>query len=165
MEFVKLMIRRGTIVLSWIGKIMIFAMMFFIAASVFMRYIAQRPLLGSNDIVMAMMVTIIMAGFSYTQSQNGHVAVRLFVDKLSPHTRMIIDFINNILMLAATLLLAWKSLDYALFSFRIMDSSDSIELPFYPFRFMMFVGFLFWALETLLKLLETKSTLLKRDSE
>ena len=64
-------------------------------------------------------------------------------------------------MLGILILLAWKSLEYGFYSMRIMDSSDAIEIPFYPFKFVMFAGFLFWALETLLKIFSSLSKLKK----
>lgn len=159
----KSMIRWGSIGLSWIGKATIAVMMFLITACVFMRYVIHKPIYGSNDLVMAMMVVIIMVGLAYTEVEEGHVAVTLLVDKLSPRVKAAIGAFNTILMLGILLLLAWKSLDYAFFSLRIMDSSDAIEIPFYPFKFVMFAGFLFWALETFLKLLSTLSKLKKKE--
>lgn len=167
MKMLTAIMRGGTNLLSWVGKLVLAGMMFFITASVLMRYVFRKPIPGTIDVVMVMMVVVIMVGLAYTQATEGHVSVTLLVDRVSPRMRRIIEIFNSIVMSGVLLLLSWKSFEYSMYSYRIMDSSDMLEIPFYPFKFIMGIGFLFWALEVVLKLsgLFSKLNRASRNSE
>ena len=70
--------------------------------------------------------------------------------------------INSIITICVLLLLAWKTFEYGMYSVKVMDSSNTLNIPFYPFRFVIAIGFFFWALETLLKLFRLTLNTMKR---
>lgn len=62
-------------VIASIGMIAVFVMMLLITADVGGRYIFNRPLVGSQEIVEMLMIVAVFFGLSYTQKHHGHVGV------------------------------------------------------------------------------------------
>jgi len=143
--------RGGTNFLSWIGVLGLVLMMFSITVNVVMRYVLHMPISGSTDIVMILMALIVPSGLAYAESQDEHIAVTFLFDRLSRHVQRVIRVFIYTITTCLLLLFAWETFESSIYSFKVMESSDVFEIPFYPFKFILGIGFLFWALEVLLK--------------
>jgi TRAP-type mannitol/chloroaromatic compound transport system permease small subunit len=98
---------------------------------------------------------MIMCGLAYTQAEDGHVSIGLLVNRLPWKTQVYIDIFNFLIVWIVLALIAWQSLNHAINSFNANDTSDILGMPFYCIRFIVFVGFLTFALEAFLKFLKS----------
>ena len=144
-------IRRLSHALSWAVMVTLAAMMVFITVSVFMRYVLNSPIAGDLEVVEVMMMVVVLMGLAYTQAVEGHVAVRLLVDRFPPRLQAGIDIFNFILATGIMLLIVWQSSNQGIYSFQCWERSDILSIPICLFRFLIPLGFLAWALEALLK--------------
>jgi TRAP-type C4-dicarboxylate transport system permease small subunit len=85
----------------------------------------------------------------------GHIALTLFVDRLSPRVRAFFDTIVSILGALLYFILAWEVAKYAIHMRDIGEVSLTMEIPFYPFILGVAFGLLMLALVSLIDLFKS----------
>ena len=141
--------RLGAIstVFSRISTIALFGMMFLTVLDVAMRYIFRAPLLGVHEISEFLMVAIVFLSLGYTQAQEGHVAVDIFVSRLSKRAQLIIEFFNHGITLILLLLMAWETTLTGVELMETMEVSGTLPIPVFPFVFIVSLGCLAMGVE------------------
>jgi TRAP-type C4-dicarboxylate transport system permease small subunit len=155
LHFLETIARPLTSCLKNIALFTMGLLMIFITVGVIGRYVFNAPITGDVEIVEFAMVLLIMFGVAYTQAEDAHISVKLFVDRLSPKSQLIFDVFNYLMVAAILGLISWQSLDQAVYSFQTMDTSDILDIPLFYFRFMVPLGFIAFTLEAIIKLLRT----------
>ena len=129
-------------VLSRVSIIALLGMMFLTVVDVAMRYIFRAPLLGVHEISEFLMVIIVFLSLGYTQAQEGHVAVDIFVSRLSKRAQLIIEFFNHGVTLVLLLLMAWETTLTGVELMETMEVSGTLPIPVFPFGFIVSLGYL-----------------------
>lgn len=144
-------IRMTRFVTRWIATIAIFVMMLVITISVLMRSFGS-PLSGQVELVELLMLTLIMVGLSYTQSENGHVDVGLLVDRLPTKVQAVFDILGSLLIIAVSLTISYYNFQGFFNYLNVGFTSQILSIPLSPFKLIVAIGLLLWALEGLLKM-------------
>ncbi|WP_417618246.1 TRAP transporter small permease [Oceanisphaera sp.] len=94
--------------LTKLSMISLMLMMFTVFIDVSGRFFINKPIAGAKEIIEFTMIFLVYFGLSYTQSQNGHVGMDLFVDKLKNYkgkVRLLILTINSLVSISVSALL------------------------------------------------------------
>lgn len=110
-----------------------------------------HSLVGNIEIVQFLMVLLIVTALAFTEKEDAHISIGIIVDYLPKPVQRVIDFIAYSLLFGLCLLISWVVLvqiDYS-------QSSSLLEIPYFPFKIMIVVGYFAWGLEALRKLILT----------
>lgn len=106
---------------------------------------------GNIEIVQFLMVLLIVTALAFTERENAHISIGIIVDYLPKAVQKVIDIIVYILLIVLCLLMSWVvilQIDYS-------QVSSLLEIPYYPFKIMIVIGYFSWGLEALRKLIAT----------
>lgn len=132
---------------DWFGyltSMLIFPLTVIIIYEVLMRYIFNKPTRWGFELTTYIYGIHFMLGLGYTLLYNGHVKVDIFVTLLSKRKQIIISVLCHLIMLLPVFgVLAYASFDYAWTSVVRREASwTAWGPPLYPFKLLMFLGFL-----------------------
>ncbi|MBW2065685.1 MAG: TRAP transporter small permease [Deltaproteobacteria bacterium] len=120
-----------------IGSLVLCLMMLLVVLDVSMRFLFNRPVEGSFELVEFMMAALVCLGMAYCGTQKGHVAVEFLVSRFSRRAQAVIDSFNYVMGAALFFLISWKGAGQA----GTLKESGSIttvlELPLYPFLWIL----------------------------
>ncbi|MFC4025283.1 TRAP transporter small permease [Oceanobacillus longus] len=139
---------------KWIGMITIFVMMVIVTIAVILRGFSN-PFTGQVEAVELLMLTLIMVGLSYTQSENAHIDIGLIVDKFPIRVQAVFDMIASVLMIAVCFIISFFNFEGFFSYVEIGYTSSVLSIPLFPFKLIVAIGMLLWGLEGLLKLIRS----------
>ena len=87
----------------------LFFMMSLTALDVVMRYLFNRPIQGTYELMEFSLVGASALAFAYVQRVRQHIAISLITDRLSLKWRKLIDIVVLILTLVILILLTWRT--------------------------------------------------------
>ncbi len=148
--------------LSYAGAAVLFVLMLLTTADVAGRYLFNAPITGVFEITEFSMACLVFCALAYTQTRKGHVAVDIFVNLLPPKGQRIIDIIAHLLSFMVFSLITWKSIERGIELIEFKESSATLQIPVYPFMFLVALGCLLLSLEFLvdaIKAIREKSVL------
>jgi TRAP-type C4-dicarboxylate transport system permease small subunit len=127
--------------LKGIAMSVLVIMMLLTALDVIFRYIFNRPIAGSIELVEFMMAIMVSFGIAYCAVLRGHVSVDIVVTLLPEKTQTIIGTITSLLSLGLFLLITWQNLLYIKEIFESGLESPVLLIPVYPFIGVVAIGF------------------------
>jgi len=132
---------RISTVLNRVGTALILVMMLGTTTDVVLRYIFNRPIKGAFEITELLMLTVVALGLAYTQTRKGHVFVELVSRRFSPRGQAVNDAAVYLVSLGICLLIAWRVVTAArVTQVTNMVASPVVEVPIYPFYYLMGFG-------------------------
>jgi TRAP-type C4-dicarboxylate transport system permease small subunit len=130
-------------------------MMLFTVADVCLRYFFNHPIFGSLEITVFLMICVGCLGLGWAATTGMHVKVDLVVSRYPPRVQTIINAINYICVIAVCALVAWRGFRESLATIRYDLSSDSLNVPFYPFYWVLVFGYVVLMLVIITLLIRT----------
>ncbi len=113
------------------------------------------PIAGTYEWVGFLATMTIGLALAYCAVLNGHIAITFFIERLPSGTRAVIELITGVIVFCFLALVSWQMGSYA----RSMVISGEVALttrvPFYPFIYLLALGFLVFCLVILVQLGET----------
>jgi TRAP-type C4-dicarboxylate transport system permease small subunit len=128
-------------------------MMVLSCADIFMRYLFNRPITGTYDIVGLSGAVLAAFAMPYTMLKKGHVAVELLVQSLSRGKQMVIETFSHLLGISLFLVLVWQAIVLSRDMKAAGEVTPTLLLPFYPIVYCMALCFFFLSLAILVNLL------------
>ncbi len=150
-------IRLVTWALGWLSRILLVAIMFLTGISVVFRYALNSPIAGDYEITQYLMVGLVLFGMAFTEVEDGHIVVKLFVDRLSSRLRIAIGRFDLLLVALFLGLLIWQTFLDGIIYFHRGITTDILSIPLFICKFFLPVGFTVWFLQVLLKLLRSSN--------
>ena len=138
--------------LTLIGGVVIFLLVFLATANVLGRWIFSLPISGYIDWVEQAMAFFAFLGISFTQREGGHIRMDMLVGHIHGRPLWVTEFLSTLLMLFITCILIYGSFLHFLRAFQIGDSSLDINLPVWPAKLVVPVALSVLALRLLLQL-------------
>jgi len=132
------------------GVLILLAMMMITVADVIMRYFFHRPIIGSMEISVLLMVCVVFLGIGWCALNDGHISVDIITNKLSKRGRALLNSFDNIVTLVLALIITWRSFMEAVHVKNMEVSSPLLAIPRYPFVFVTSFGFLLLFLAALI---------------
>jgi len=133
-------INQLTRIINSVAIVALAGMMFLTFTDVMLRYIFNRPITGAFEITEFMMAILISFTLAYTQTQKGHVAIDVFVYRLSDKTQAIIDCIVYFLSLSIIFIIFWQTLVKAQSMKLSGEISGVMPVPIYLFVYVFAFG-------------------------
>ena len=131
--------------LDFIGGFALTAMFALIALNVILRAIGH-PIVSTHEWIQFLMVSAVGLTIANCALHNGHVSIGMFVDKLPSRCRTALAIVINIFILGFTLLSSWRMLQHGLGFIASRQVGMVSRVPFYPFSFVVSLGFFIYAL-------------------
>lgn len=139
-------------VLTLIGGMVIFLLVFLATANVLGRWLFSLPISGYIDWVEQAMAFFAFLGIAYTQREGGHIRMDMLVSNIHGRFLWFTELLSTILILAITLVLIYGSYMHFLRAYQIGDSSLDIDLPTWPAKLVVPVALSVLALRLLLQI-------------
>ena len=126
--------------LALLGGLVLLCLLCLIVDSVFMRRVFNAPPLGVYDMAEVMLIPVVFFGLAYTGLTKGHIAV----DLISVFAkRSVVRWSDTIIYFICTCLvglLTWQIYKLFRHSIKIDEVTQMVEIPYYPFIFIMILG-------------------------
>lgn len=148
-------ISRIITVAHGIGVAFMTLMMLLTVSDVIMRYLFNRPIMGSFELTQFFMAILVSFGISYTAIKKGHVGVDIIISRLSRKTRMIVNMITQLLALVLFSLVSWRNIDQAINVKANGTTSSVLLIPVFPFVYVFAFGCALLSLVLLLDFIES----------
>jgi len=128
-------------------------MMVLSCADIFMRYIFNRPITGTYDVVGLSGAVLVSFALPYTMLKKGHVAVELLVQSLSRGKQLVVETFSHLLGISLFLVLVWQAILLSRDMKAAGEVTPTVHLPFYPIVYCMALCFFALSLAILVNLL------------
>jgi TRAP-type C4-dicarboxylate transport system permease small subunit len=127
-------------VLFWIGLLATFLMMVHVTVDVFSRYLFNRPLDGTNEIVAVVyMVVIAYVPWAWIQVRGNHIVAGMFQDIGTPLTDYVIDIFVKLFTMLFLLVFVYQTLLKAIDQTRAGEVwlAGTMYVPAWPSRWVL----------------------------
>jgi TRAP-type C4-dicarboxylate transport system permease small subunit len=145
--------KRVNTVLALFCGALVFFYMFLVGANIAGRYVFNHPVDGTLEIGQLVLASVIFFSLAYTQMENAHIrvtaALGILPHKWQDRFETAILAVGFLMML----LMAWRSLPFALESFEMREVHMSVDVPIWPTKFIFFLGWCVLGLQFLLEFL------------
>jgi len=149
-------------VLHSVGVSVLAALMVLTASDVTLRYVFNRPIIGSYDLTEYMMAVVVSFGLAYCALLKGHVRVDLVVSHLPQRVQVTIDSITGLLSLFLFSIITWQSFVYMKLLFDSGLESTVLHIPRFPFAALVGLGSAFLTIVLLGNFLEFLSKAVRK---
>lgn len=154
MQLLETVIVRASRILDMAAGVILAATATLIVANILGRVLLQNPILGTYEMVGYLTAGAVGLALARCAQENSHIAVEFIVDRLPAPVSRIIQIATGVPVILFIFFTAYNIL---LYGKRIADSgevSSTTQYIYYPFIYMVAIGFLFLALVLLLKFLK-----------
>lgn len=134
--------RPASGVLSAIGAAFLCFFMFWVVLDVALRFLFNRPIIGTFEIVEYGMAFFVFLTFAFAQFNKSHIAVPVVVEMLNPRMRAGIDVITGVAMLLVLGLLMWAQVLQTQNMVNTKIVSSALFVPKWPFQAVAAIGYL-----------------------
>jgi len=126
--------------LHMIGQFVLVLMVLITVVDVFLRYVLNRPILGSYELTEFMMAVLVFGSLAYTMAVKGHVCVDLVVNRLPERGQAIVECITSLFALILFSLATWRNVLHAGKTWERNDVSAELFITISPFVLFVALG-------------------------
>lgn len=120
--------------------LVLISLVLLIAVDVTLRRVFNSPLTFSYEIIGFGLVIVVWGSVLYSTIRERHISIDVLVSRLPAKTkqffRVAFDFISAVVLL----LIGWQSITYAIDLRYLQLVSSMLEIPIYPFVFIVALG-------------------------
>ena len=120
-----------------LGACILVAMMLLVVIDVSMRFLFNRPVEGSFELVEFMMAVIVCMAMAFCGMKKGHTTVEFLVSRFSERAQAVIDGLNSLISAALFILISWGSVAQAVMLKESGSITTVLEIPLYPFLWVL----------------------------
>lgn len=155
-------LNKASLVASGLGIAFMVAMLLLTVSDVFLRFVFNKPVLGSVEITEYLMVGTGFLGIAWCAAKGGHVGVDLVVRHLPPRAQAAIDSVTCLLSLGVVPLVAWQAFVQAGYAKAENIQSDLLDIPAYPFYLIVGIAYVLFSLVLINTLVQFVTKAVKR---
>ncbi len=145
-------IHRITLYAAAVGTSMLLIMMFLTTSDAIARKLLA-PIPGTYELDKYMLAIFGLLGLGYVQQVRGHVSISLLTERMPPRTQLVIDSLMTLISLLFFAVVIWWGWVEAIISVEAGTTSDILNIPLGPFKFLVSIGAFLLCLELLLTLI------------
>ena len=145
------LLRRGLMIA---GGVSLLALTLLATMNVLLR-IFQVPVSGTYEVVSFLGAIVTAGALGYTQKRKDHIVVDILSEKFPAPVKRELDRISYILILVFFSIVSWQTFVYAKRLMRTGELSETLKIAYYPFVFLVGIGFAVLSLTSFLDLIET----------
>ncbi len=150
-ETVVIRVSRG---LDFIAGIILAATALLVVANILGRVLLGQSILGTYEMVGYFTAGAVGLALARCALENSHIAVEFIVEKLPPGMQKAIELIVSLPAFAFLLFLTFNLIAYGYGIAESGEVSSTIRLAYYPFIYLVGIGFFMLAMVALLKMLK-----------
>ena len=148
-------LRTHSSFLNVIGMVGVAAMAVHTVVDVFRRQILNSADAGTIELVTNYyLIAIAFMGLYVAQQRKEHIEVTVFSDRLSANARTWLSIFGQLLTVVLVVAMAWYGWESALDNMREGEHSGVVNLPIWPSRFLVPLGFAAYACRLVIDLAE-----------
>lgn len=117
--------------------------------------IFQVPVSGTYEIVSFLGAIVTAGALGYTQKRKDHIVVDILSEKFPAPVKRALDRVSYLLILVFFSIVSWQTFVYGKRLMRTGELSETLKIAYYPFVFLVSIGFAVLALTILLDLIES----------
>ena len=117
--------------------------------------IFQLPVSGTYEVVSFLGAIVTAGALGYTQKRKDHIVVDILSEKFPAKAKRALDRASYILILGFFSIVSWQTFVYGRRLMRTGELSETLKIAYYPFVFLVGIGFAVLALTSLLDLVES----------
>jgi len=136
------------------GGVSLLALTLLATMNVLLR-IFQVPVSGTYEVVSFLGAIVTAGALGYTQKRKDHIVVDILSEKFPAPVKRELDRISYILILVFFSIVSWQTFVYAKRLMRTGELSETLKIAYYPFVFLVGIGFAVLSLTSFLDLIET----------
>ena len=123
-----------------IGQFSLVVMVLLTVTDVFLRYVFNRPILGSYELTEFMMAILVFSSIGYTMAVKRHVVVDLVFTILSQRARDILECITSLIAFILFSIVTWRNVLQAGTAWARNDVTAELFIPISPFILFVAIG-------------------------
>ncbi|HEX8042072.1 TRAP transporter small permease [Candidatus Deferrimicrobium sp.] len=136
------------------GGVSLLALTLLATMNVMLR-IFQVPMGGTYEIVSFLGAIVTAGALGYTQKRKNHIVVDILSEKFPASVKRVLDQVSYVLILVFFSIVSWQTFVYGKRLMLTRETSETLKIAYYPFVFLVSLGFAVLALTILLDLVET----------
>jgi len=136
--------------------------MLLVTSDVLGRFLFNRPVLGTAEISLNLMIIAVYCAVAYCALVKGHVGVDLLVSRLPRRGQAITDSVTVFGCLVLLSLIARASAETLVFSWTRREVSAMLDIPAWPFRAVLVIGVVMLCLVLLIDLVHLVTRVVKK---
>lgn len=136
-------------------------LMLLTTADVTLRYLFNSPIVGGLEMTEYLMGALFALGISYATLTKGHISVDILHDRFSERTQAVLDSVTGIISIGMLSIVTWQTFVQAGIKYSYGAYSPALEIPAFPFFYLLGCGFCFLILTMLFSLMKSVSKVLK----
>lgn len=117
--------------------------------------IVRAPVSGTYEIVSFLGAVVTAGALGYTQRRKDHIVVDILSDRFPAPLKRAVDGVSHAATTALFSVVSWQTFAWGRRLMETGELSETLQVPYYPFVFLVSLGFAVLALTLLLDLLET----------
>ena len=117
--------------------------------------IFRVPVSGTYEVVSFLGAIVTAGALGYTQKRKDHIVVDILSEKFPAPVKRVLDRVSYALILAFFSVVSWQTFVYGKRLMRTGELSETLKIAYYPFVFLVGIGFAVLALTSFLDLIET----------
>jgi TRAP-type C4-dicarboxylate transport system permease small subunit len=141
-------------VLMIAGGVALLALTLLATMNVALR-IFRVPVGGTYEVVSFLGAVVTAGALGYTQKRKDHIVVDILTDKFPAAVKRVLDRVSYSLILVFFSIVSWQTFVYGKRLMVTGEMSETLRISYYPFVFIVGLGFAVLALTVLLDLVET----------
>jgi TRAP-type C4-dicarboxylate transport system permease small subunit len=145
------LLRRGLLIA---GGVSLLALTLLATVNVALR-IFRVPVSGTYEVVSFLGAIVTAGALGYTQKRKDHIVVDILSEKFPAPVKRVLDRVSNTLILAFFTIVSWQTSVYGKRLIQTGELSETLKIPYYPFVFLVGIGFAVLALTSFLDLIES----------
>lgn len=118
----------------------VFLYMFLVSSNIAGRYFFNRPIDGTLEIGQLVLATVIFFNLAHAQMKDSHIRVIAVLELLPRRWRNRIETGILAVGFLMMVLMAWRSIPFAMESLRMREVHMSVDVPIWPTKFIFFIG-------------------------
>lgn len=127
---------------------------FLVTANVVGRTFFNRSVLGTYEMVGFLTAAVVGLSLARCAAENGHIAIEFILDKFKPGLQRLTGLITGVPITIFLFFAAHKLFAYGLRLAQTNEVSPTTQMVFYPFIYLVGLGFLLLALVVLVQFLK-----------
>jgi len=151
LERISELLRRGMMIA---GGVSLLALTLLATLNVALR-IFRVPVSGTYEVVSFLGAIVTAGALGYTQKRKDHIVVDILSEKFPGPVKRQLDRVSNFLILVFFAIVSWQTFLYGKRLMTTGEMSETLKISYYPFVFLVSLGFAVLALTVLLELVES----------
>ena len=129
-------------IMVYIASVALFGMMMLTVGDVFGRYFFNKPIEGSWELTGMLLICAGTWAMAYCQIQKGHIRISFILDRLPEKAQAILTSFAYLIGMVAFSVMSWRAVVLTQYYLTVKTghSTETLNIPNFPFSIMLAVG-------------------------